>query len=290
MVIETREKAMSYLARQQRTISSKRSFYRGFSLVETLVAAAVVCIAVVSVVAIVRKGQEQMYVEKHRRTARAIADTTLEGSRFCPANFSAIPTAIADDFPLLESNVPARRLYSIVSGTMAGVDYKKITVKVRWTEPSVGTKDSVEISRLVPNIPSTINIAPLATNIFASSTFMGNATYPQCPPWNVVDGIIGLQFLSDWASTQYSPWIRIEWPQTYYITKIILYDRKYLTCRARNATISFSDLSPNISLTIPDEGFATVMFAPKCVTWIQIQLNGVGGFPAVGLAEVEVYE
>lgn len=263
---------------------------KAFSLVETLVAAAVVGVAVFSVISLVRKGQEQTWIEKHRRVARAICDSTLEGTRFSPARFDSIPLAIADDFPQIASNITASRLYTITPDTIAGVPYKKINVNVRWTDPAVSGKDSVEIERRVPDIPSNPNIAPVADVITASSTFMGSGTIPQCPPWNVVDGIIGLQYLSDWASTEYNPWIQIHWPQTYYIKKIVLYDRKYLTCRARFATIAFSDGSANITTSIPDEGSSTLLFAPKGVTWIRISLNGTGGFPAVGLAEVEVYE
>jgi hypothetical protein len=264
---------------------------RGFSLVETLVAAAVVSIAVIAVVAVIRKGSEQMVVNKHRGVARAIVDSTLEGPRFYPENYQTIPATIASDVVALTSNLNATRTFTITSATIAGeIPYKDIKVRLQWTEPSGGATDFVEMERMVPEIPKP-NIAPLANNIISSS-FYPTGVYPQCPPWNVVDGIIGLQFVGDWAANnEATPWIRLTWPQTYTITKIVLYDRHWLSCRAKLASITFSDLSAAINnVTIPDEGSATVMFAPKAVTWIQIQLNGTcSGFLGVGLSEVEVY-
>lgn len=277
--------------------SPGRGLARGFTLVETLVAAAVVSIAVVSVIAIVRKGQEQIWIDKHRRVARAIVDKTLEDVRFYPSNYNSIPASIGDDFPKIDTNINARRMIKITTGTLAGVTFKRVNVKVRWTEPATGVRDSVEIERLVPDIPDALrNIAPHATQITASSLFSawlnvnGINTYFECQPWYVIDGIIGLRIMGDWASAggDANPWIRLQWPETHRIKKIIVYDRTNPSYHTPGATAQFSDGSQITISNIPSCGSKEVVFGPKAITWVQFNLWGTDAYR--GFAEIEIFE
>jgi hypothetical protein len=57
---------------------SKPRGERGMSLVEVLIASLVIALSVIAVVAFVRKGQDMLAVDNHRRMARGIIDRTLD--------------------------------------------------------------------------------------------------------------------------------------------------------------------------------------------------------------------
>lgn len=65
----------------------KKTFNRGFTLVEVLVAAGIVALSLISVVAFVRKGQEQVSLDKHRRMARSIVERAIEDPQFDLMNY-----------------------------------------------------------------------------------------------------------------------------------------------------------------------------------------------------------
>jgi hypothetical protein len=258
----------------------------GFSLVETLVAAAIVCFAIISVLAFVLKGSQLASVEKHRREAREIVDTTLEGLRFLPEHYDSIPATIASDNVTLASGLTVTRSITIGAGTIVtGVDYKTIDVRVKWQEPGATVYDSVQIVRWVPDIPDSLrNIAQSITNIVASSTAGGSAAS------NAIDGIIGLNTVGDWVSTQTSPNMTLTWATAHTIKRIVLYDRTGAAFgRAGTATVNLNDGKPNITMVIPAQGSKTADFIPRTTSQIQINLAGSGA-ANVGLAEVEVYE
>jgi prepilin-type N-terminal cleavage/methylation domain-containing protein len=258
---------------------------RGFSLIEVLVAAAVVAVSLFSVVAFVRKGNDMASIDRDRRVAREIVDTTLEGQRFLPANYDLIPGTITSNSVTLYNGLTATRSFTIdTTGVIAGVNYKTIAVKVQWLEPGASANDFVQIERWVPDIQDSLrNIASLVTNIVASS---GSATAS-----NVYDGIDSLDNgVGEWVSTQTSPNITLTWAAAHRIKRIFLYDRTDPSeGTAGTATINFNDGKPNITIVIPAHHSKTVDFIPRSTSQIQINLAGSG--PAnVGLAEVEVYE
>ena len=277
---------------------------KGFSLIETLVAAAVIAFAVLSVVAIVRKGQEYTWVNLHRRTARAILDTTLEGAQFYPGNYGSIPASIASDSVSLDptnGRPKAKRSFSITSGTVDIVAYKSITVKLLWQEYAGAAADSVVVERRVPDIPDSLrNIAPLAT-VSSPNAYFSAPGWADFSPNSAVDGIIGLHFLGEWASTTTSPTINLQWAVTHHVKKIVLYDRCNASCVANSADVKFyngATMTSEISIYIPNCpncGSAncspgTAIFGPKMVTSISIQLSGSGSPTYVGLSEVQVFE
>jgi Tfp pilus assembly protein PilV len=282
---------------------------KAFSLVETLVAAAIIALAVLSVIAVVRKGQEQMTVEKHRRAARAIADTTLEGPRFSPDNYAAIATGVTTDNVPLDASLNAVRTITITGpAALANVPYKTIVVSLQWTEPAGTSAQSVVIERRVPNIPGSINIAPSADNIAASSEYPGSC--PFCGDnnfyvlyrWSAVDGIKGLCCQGEWVGNNTdgnSPWITLTWNTPHKIKKIVLYDRAFGSCRATSGTVYLNGSGTAFTtIAIPscagggNCAGGTALFAPQQVTSVRIQLSGAGcpAFNFYGLGEVEIYE
>jgi len=94
---------------------------------------------------------------------------------------------------------------------------------------------------------------------------------------------------SDWASKgEQNPWIRLEWPKSVAINKVILYDRSNDKDNAQGGVLSFSDGSEIEVSGIPTDGSAKeVSFMKKDITWVKFQVKGGVG-PNVGLAEFEV--
>lgn len=295
----------------------------GFSLVETLVAAAVVLFAVVAVVAVVRKGQEQMWVEKHRRTARAIVDTILEAPQYAPANYPSIANGTTNATYTIDTNLSATATTVVSSQNDSGVPHKRIWSKVRWVEPG-GMADSVVMERLVPHLQSPVNVAPLATSITASSTFAycncdGRGGVPACAgscpcigtgtqcspevyhtdPWSVVDGIVGTRINGDWsaAAGDVNPWIRLRWATAHRLFKIVLYNRLVPPatpcCYSEGARITLHKSGVQVGTATLSSGFYkgscnTAYFSPREVDEIYVYPQGSQGYE--GFSEIEVYE
>jgi Tfp pilus assembly protein PilV len=288
---------------------------KAFSLVEVLVAAAVVGVAVFSVIAVVRKGQEQMAVDMHRRTARAIVDTLLEAPRYNPGNYFSInDTTITGSFSL-DNNLQANDTIKITSQTDYEVPYKKIRVKLRWVEPAGGAVDSVAMERWIPNIPS-VNIAPMASSVTSSSSFVYQVcrgtfksdmtcdgswspeTY-YCLPWSAVDGVIKGSINGDWAKAWNDnyPWIKIKWATPHKIYKIVLHNRttggRYF---ASGANITLRKGGAQVGSVALSSGFVdgsrnVVVFAPRNIDEIEVIPTGTGE-PSTyrGFSEIEIYE
>jgi hypothetical protein len=276
----------------------------GFSLIEILVASGVVCIAIISVIAIVRKGQEQMVVEKHRRAARAIVDTILEAPKYSPGKYNSITDGTILGSFSLDNNFEAKDTIRISSDTISGVPYKIIRAKLQWVEPNGGAVDSVAMERWVPNIPSPINIAPFVANINGSSQFVKHnligCVSPEvyfCFPGCAVDGVIGARITGDWAIDEFDDnpsWIDLQWAQTHCVYKIVLYNRVNLDpggYEANTAYITFRNggaaVGNTLTLSIPHMGSATAVFKPRVINEVYIRIVGTRW---MGLSEIEVYE
>jgi type II secretory pathway pseudopilin PulG len=275
----------------------------GFSLIEILVASGVVCIAIISVIAIVRKGQEQMVVEKHRRAARAIVDTILEAPKYSPGKYNSITDGTILGSFSLDNNFEAKDTIRISSDTISGVPYKIIRAKLQWVEPNGGAVDSVAMERWVPNIPSPINIAPFVSFITGSSRFVQKnligCVSPEvyfCYPGCAVDGVAGARITGDWAIAGHDDnpsWIRLRWAQTHRVYKIVLYNRVNLDpgYEAYTAYVTFRNGGGDVNtltLSIPHKGSATAVFRPIVINELFVHIDGSTDW--MGLSEIEVYE
>jgi prepilin-type N-terminal cleavage/methylation domain-containing protein len=130
---------------------------KGFSLVEILVSAIVIGIAITAVVAVTRKSREIDITYQHSRRARGIIDSCFESSPYQYQNYANLPT-------VTDAPVSLDPRYSNLNGYLnidvaepppvaaksTPVTYKIVTATVKWTEPE--GPDSVRISKWVTQL------------------------------------------------------------------------------------------------------------------------------------------
>ena len=135
------------------------------------------------------------------------------------------------------------------------------------------------------------NIAPLA-NVSAPAELNNSFSVK-----NVVDGVIGVDELGEWASdTKVNfwggvnyPWIQLDWKKEYLIDKIVFYDRVSLHSHLGGGTLQFSDGSQISVNLIPNDGSARVIeFPAKNIKWIRFVVTDGDG-DNIGLSEIEVF-
>jgi type II secretory pathway pseudopilin PulG len=144
------------------TLKNKEKKNRGYSIVELLVAAIVLTIAITAIVAVIRKGRELEIVDKHRRQARSIIDNKME-IQYDDRNFSTITptndsTVITLD-PRFGTPLTATLKWVVTQGTetvTVGVNnttmiVKKVTMTVSWTEPD-GNPENITISKWIADV------------------------------------------------------------------------------------------------------------------------------------------
>lgn len=135
---------------------------RGYSLIEILVAAAIIGISLIAVVAFVRKGQEMISIDKHRRVARGMIERTLEDLQYQPENYSNLPAQpaapVIDDMIIDAETTPNIHGTLVVSvgneqATVNGktVPHRAVTATVTWTEID-GKCDTVSITKWLTNV------------------------------------------------------------------------------------------------------------------------------------------
>lgn len=85
-------------------------------------------------------------------------------------------------------------------------------------------------------------------------------------------------------------WIQLNWPKSYTINKIILYDRPNPGNNITKSTLTFSDGSSLQIGPLPNNGSACeINFPAKEIDWIKMTVDSANG-ENVGLSEFEVYE
>jgi hypothetical protein len=139
---------------------------RGYSLVEITVAAVVISLSVFAVIAMVRKGQEHIGLDRHRREARGIVERTFESQQFAPEAYNRLntDTTSAPLNVLIDSAANLNGKFQIkirkevtTPGTapVAAVPYRCITVNVWWQEKGAGNKtyyDTVSVDKWLANV------------------------------------------------------------------------------------------------------------------------------------------
>jgi len=113
----------------------------GFTLVEVLVSAALISIALVAVVAVVRAGTGLNAIDDHRRQARTIISTKFESPAYSYMNFvnlSETPS-IPDETVTINSHGPLTGTLHIVISPLktyptGSVNYREISMTVYWPE------------------------------------------------------------------------------------------------------------------------------------------------------------
>jgi type II secretory pathway pseudopilin PulG len=130
----------------------------GFSLIEILVAGALIALSVLTVVAFVRKGQEMIALQKHRAMARGIILQRLEQPPYQPEyynNLTTIASPVPTEVTLDTSTNPdiVGKLTISISDSTAQITsgisdndamHRVITATIKWVE--YGRNDSESVS------------------------------------------------------------------------------------------------------------------------------------------------
>jgi prepilin-type N-terminal cleavage/methylation domain-containing protein len=153
-------RGMADMTDKDRTMKPRND--QGFTLVEVLVASVVVAISIFSVIAFVRKGQDLLAIDKHRRMARGIIERTLENAKYQPENYNnLVSTSATSDVVLDEERSPNLHgsLTVAVGDSVTQVNginapYRPIKATVTWKEPgrAAGNDETVSITKWLTNI------------------------------------------------------------------------------------------------------------------------------------------
>jgi type II secretory pathway pseudopilin PulG len=133
----------------------------GMSLIEILVAVAVLSLSIIAVVAVLRKGSEISITEIHARRARIIIDSCFESQSYHYSNYDKFVNfnggVVIDERDRASTTddltgsieivvVPQKKLSK--DGTT--VPYKEVTITVGWNEPE--QKQTVTFSKWITKI------------------------------------------------------------------------------------------------------------------------------------------
>jgi Tfp pilus assembly protein PilE len=132
----------------------------GFTLVELVVAGAILAVAVFAVVAVVRKGREMQVNDDYRRRARAAIHTKFE-TTYDFRNFNTIAEGTVtetDTIAIKGGNPVIDTIITVVDEdtptvSSTAVPMKKVTITVKWPEIGMSseeqTVDSVWMSKWI---------------------------------------------------------------------------------------------------------------------------------------------
>ena len=132
---------------------------KGYSLIEVLVAAAVITLSLIAMVAFVRKGHEMIAVQKHRAMARGFVQRQLENPPYQPEYYNTL-TTISSPPPsdvVLDTGINLHGSLTVTVNdeqpNINGINapHRAVTAAVVWTEPG-GNNDTVRITKLLTDV------------------------------------------------------------------------------------------------------------------------------------------
>jgi prepilin-type N-terminal cleavage/methylation domain-containing protein len=131
---------------------------KGYTLVEILVAAVIIAIAIVAMIAVMRKGLDIELNDMHRRNARAVICGKMESRYYSNANYGSLTAGTVTENDTLDSKpVVVGTLTTTITGPTLkvnnnGVDvsYKTISMWMRWAEKKFN--DTLKIEKWVCDI------------------------------------------------------------------------------------------------------------------------------------------
>jgi prepilin-type N-terminal cleavage/methylation domain-containing protein len=128
----------------------------GFSFVEIMISAAIISIMLVAIVAMVRKGQEWIPLDRHMQFARGIISRTLEKEAYQPDNYNNIVSdTTVTETVILDPKTNLQGTFSITispeTAQISGVTvpHKEITAVISWSEPGNPVTQTVRIVKWV---------------------------------------------------------------------------------------------------------------------------------------------
>lgn len=139
------------------------------------------------------------------------------------------------------------------------------------------------VSMIKPPVSNAADLNIASLGHVSVSSYYGND--PAYKGENAIDGRTD----TEWASATSSPWIRLDWDDSYTITRIVLYDRPDGT-NASSGVLTFSNGTQASVSGIPDNGDMkeVVLNAPVITNSLQLEIAG-NGWNGVGLTELQVF-
>jgi prepilin-type N-terminal cleavage/methylation domain-containing protein len=130
----------------------------GYTLIEILVAATIIAIAIVAIISVIRKGLDIELNDMHRRSARAVICGKMESRMYSNTNYDNLNAGTVTENDTLDTKpVVVGVLTTTITGptlkvTNNGIDvsYKTISMWMRWAEKNFN--DTLKIEKWVSNV------------------------------------------------------------------------------------------------------------------------------------------
>lgn len=115
---------------------------RGFSIIEILISAAILSVAIIAIVTIVRKGRDIQIADKHRQEARAILNARFE-SIYGNGSYGSIQPGTSDTIVVIDERPEGVPLTGVLTSTVVQVNVdvsgtriptRQVTLSLVWDD------------------------------------------------------------------------------------------------------------------------------------------------------------
>ena len=109
----------------------------GFTLVESLTSAAILSIAIIAIITVIRRGREFDISAAYRMRARAVIDSCFEDTSYAPGNYASFVNRANVQLDLFPG-VRCRLDITGAENEITGPDHpphKRVRARVRWDVP-----------------------------------------------------------------------------------------------------------------------------------------------------------